>query len=342
MNTSELMSEDFAYILWARKLTGTIIFYACLVFVPIGVFLNIIEIIIFQKNKFKKSTMGYFLSINCGLHVIILTYVTVFNLPAVFRINLTTWSNLTCKAYVFFLRSLYQAYSWLNVVMVGDRLLFILYQNKFKSQKNKRKLSLILMVLLIFVFLCNLPNMFFYVNVIVNNSTNVSTVTKSCIATPLILTIRGLMTIIFRTVLPFILMLFMNTILIYKVIKLKEKLKLKKKLIHDLKFSFTIIVTTLIFLITLIPNSVYVFMAFVFQEDSSNFGRQTYISFLYVFEIMTSSVYLIYYSFNIFIQLAFNSIFRNEFFKVISVFFKQFNNLFQNDFSSTFISKSLK
>lgn len=109
-----------------------------------------------------------------------------------------------------------------------------------------------------------------------------------------------------------------------------------------MKFSFIIIVTTLIFLITLIPNSVYVFMAFVFQEDSLNFRRQSYISFLNVFEIMTSSVYLIYYSLNIFIQLAFNSIFRSEFFKILTAFFKGFNNVVQNDISFTFKSNSLK
>lgn len=224
MNISEITSEDFDYIKWARQLTGTMIFYAGIIIVPIGVLLNIFEIIIFQKEKFKKSTMGYFLSINSGLHVIILIYVITFNFPAVFRINLTTWSNLTCKAYVFFLRSLYQAYSWLNVLMVGDRLLFVLYPNKFKFQKNKCKLSLILLAFLFFVFLSNVPNMFFYVNVLVNNSTNASTVTKSCIAAPLILTIRGLMTILFRTVLPFILMSIMNSILIYKVFNLKKKL----------------------------------------------------------------------------------------------------------------------
>ena len=335
MNYSLTLPEDTAYIAWARQLSFSTIFYVCTIIFPIGVILNIIEIIIFQREKFSKSTMGFFLSIYSSLHIIILIYVTAFNFPSLYRINLTTWSDLTCKAYVFFLRSLYQAYSWLNVIIVGDRLLFIFYPNKFKFQKNKLKISFMLLGFLLFVFACNSPNLLYFVSVRINNSTNVTTFSRTCTAVPIVLTVRGLMTIIFRTVLPFILMFFMNILLIYKVIKSKEKMRLKKKLIHDLKFSFTVIFTTILFLITLIPNSVYVFMAFVFQADTSITRRQTYSAFLFLFEIMTSLVYFLFYSFNIFIQFAFNSIFKNECLRIIANSLKGLNSYIQEENSTS-------
>ncbi|CAF1017414.1 unnamed protein product [Brachionus calyciflorus] len=318
---STVIQEDIAYIAWATKLANSALFYGFIILSPLGVVLNILEIIIFQMKRFKKTLMGFYFTINCVTYVIIIIYMTVFNFSPLYKVNFTNVSDLSCKMYFFFMRSLHQINSSINVVIVADRLLFILYPNKFKFQKNKKIISLILFGLFIFSFACNSPNLFFYLKVSVNPLTN--STTRSCTGDYSSLLSRGIMSILFRTTIPFIIMLIMNIILIYKVLKSKNKMRADKNLSQDLKFSFTVIATTFTFLICLLPNVVYVFISHIFQVDDSIKQRQTYTAYLFALEIMTSLVYFVNYSLNIVIQIIFNNLFKNEFFRILGPLFKK-------------------
>ncbi|CAF1023040.1 unnamed protein product [Brachionus calyciflorus] len=273
-------------------------------------------------------------------------FLASFNLPLHFQLFPMYQSSLTCVVYSFILRVLYQANSWLNVAITTDRLLFILYPNRYKIQKNKKFISLILIGLSFLILILNTPNFFYYLSIIEtkpSSTTNQSLIIEKCTADPDIILIRSLITILFRIVLPFLLMLFMNVILVYKVFKSKNKFRNDKILINDIKFSLTVVASTIVFLVCLLPSGIYVFMHFVSQYDNVIRNEQTTRAFFLLFEVTSSYLYLLSYSFSFFIHLCINSLFRKETKKFLNSLMKIFSkNLVLTELSSNFKSNSKK
>lgn len=323
-NTNVTIGEDYKYILWAIQTTQSILFYLYTIVFPIGIALNSFEIFIFQSIKQQKSTMGYFFTINSVLNIITISYLLVFIPPSTVGIYLHLASDLSCKFYFFFLRVLYQSSSWLNVLITADRLLFIFFSKRFKFQQNKFLLSLVIFIFLLVICCTNIPNFMLNLFVVKSIQANQTVTTIYCTAKSEILIIRDVFSILLRTIIPFILMLGMNLILIIKVNESKKKLK--KQLNQELKFSFTVIFTTIIFLIVLIPNVVYIVLSNIFQYDTTIKQRQTYNAFLVLFETCSSLGFFLNLSFNIFVQLAFNRVFSKETYRLVFRFMKLFNS----------------
>ena len=57
ITTSE---QDAAmYIAWTKSMTLRYLYHATLVLTPIGIFLNITQILVFARKKFQTTTMGF-------------------------------------------------------------------------------------------------------------------------------------------------------------------------------------------------------------------------------------------------------------------------------------------
>lgn len=318
MNTTSL-TENFGYIKWAVATSRDIVFYECFaLFIP-GIFLNIIQIVIFQKRIFKKTTMSFFYTINSIIHIFILIHLLTFGIPIIQNNSLILKSNWGCRIYLFILRTLYQASSWLNVIVSADRLLFVVFSHKYKFQKSIKFWSIILIAILVMIFLVNSPNFWFYIVEIKSNSSLTNqTSSKYCTSNPTAVLFRDIFAIGIRTVIPFILMFVINCILIKKVKESRTKLNQVKKNKQELVFVLTVIVTTFIFLLNYLPNVVWIGLSNYFQNNPSIKNRQTWNAFLFLFEVASSATYFVYYSLNIFIQFAFNSVFRKELMKMFS------------------------
>lgn len=319
MNSSNFNeSEDFVYIEWASTTAKNLLFYVCFtLFVP-GIVLNLVEALIFLRKKFSKTSMGYYYSLNSSLNLIIVIYLFVFCLPMSMGNNLFLYSSWGCRFFYYFLRVLYQSSSWLNVAIVVDRVAFVLFTNRFKFLKNKRFLSLILLAFLTIILLTNITNFWYYLVIIKSNSTNQTRTTKYCSASKTVVYLKDIHSILFRSAIPFTLMLIMNIILIAKVNESKKKLKMT----YEIKFVFTVIATTFTFLFTYIPNVIWTIFQNRFQNDPTVTRRQTYEAFIFLFEMTSSTSYFVNYSLNIFVHMAFNSVFRKEVIRLISEFFR--------------------
>ncbi|RNA03201.1 Neuropeptide capa receptor [Brachionus plicatilis] len=314
------LTENSDYIKWAIETTKSILFYLSISLLPLGIVFNTIEIVIFQMGKFQKTTMGFFFSINSSLNIITILYLLTFVPSATFSIYLHLQSDTSCKVYYFLLRSLYQASSWLNVVITADRLLFILFPNRFKFQKNKKILTIILLGVFGIILILNIPNLMLYRNVILTKQPNSQTLmTIYCTAQPKILIARDILLISMRTFIPFILMLFMNLLLVYKVKKTRDRLKRSHNMRNEFRFVFTVIATTFIFLVIFVPNVIYIVLSDLFQNSQHFQLKQTYSAFLVLFETVSSLGYFANYSLNIFAQFTFNKAFSNQFFFLVRV-----------------------
>ncbi|CAF1040265.1 unnamed protein product [Brachionus calyciflorus] len=322
MNGSFFIAEDYQYIAWAIDLGQSLMFYDSFILFPIGIILNIIEILIFRLQTFTKTTMGFYFSINCVLNISILTFLLIIAILIIFlNMNLMFYSTISCILYFVIMLIIYQSISWLNVIICADRLLFVLYPNKFKFAKNKQILCLILLVMFVMIILVNVPSFFFQLYEIKSNSSisNTTVVTQFCTASFEISTARETLAILWRIIIPFILMFVMN---IFLIVKVKEsKKKFSKNNNQEFRFVFTVIVSTLIFLIILIPNLVLAVYSNYYRVNTSMPQRQTFSAFLFLLEITTANVYLVRYSFDIIFQIIFNSVFRNHVFRIIANLF---------------------
>ena len=53
-------ASDAAYVEWSIEATKSILFYFSLVQVPLAILLNSVQIWIFMRKKFRKSTMSFY------------------------------------------------------------------------------------------------------------------------------------------------------------------------------------------------------------------------------------------------------------------------------------------
>ncbi|CAF0716375.1 unnamed protein product [Brachionus calyciflorus] len=325
MNSSNFtIIEDFDYIFWASSTAKNLLFYSCvLLFVP-GTFLNTLQTLIFLMKIFSKTSMGYYYSINSALNLVIVIYLLIFCMPMSKSNSLFLYNSWGCRLFYYFLRVLYQSSSWLNVAIVADRVVFILFPNKFNFLKKKKFLTLILIAILSIILITNITNFGLNLVIIRNNWTNQTT--KYCSTPGPLVYLRDIHSILFRSAIPFTLMLVMNIILIAKVNESKKKLKMK----YEIKFVFTVIATTFTFLFTYIPNVVWTIFQNRFQNDPSVSRRQTYEAFIFLFEMSSSASYFVNYSMNIFVHMAFNSLFRKEVIRLVFNLFRIRNNQIEN------------
>ncbi|CAF0795483.1 unnamed protein product [Brachionus calyciflorus] len=310
------ITDDYGYIAWASKTGATVVYYLnILVFGP-GILLNIIQILLFQMKKFNRTTMGFYFTINSVINILIIGYLMIYDIPMSQNIVIQLNSDWNCRIYLFLLRIFYQCSSWLNVAVTADRFLFVLFFNKFKFQNNRKILLMILFGILIVIVMVNTPNLLFYIVEVKSNSTQTSS--RYCTAHPTVLLIRDIFAISIRTIIPFILMFFMNIVLIMKVRESKMKFKQSRNMNQEIRFSLTVIATTMIFLITYTPNVIWIALTNNFLNDQSIKQRQTYNAFLFLFEITSSIGYFVNYGMNIFVHFAFNSVFRKEVLRLLA------------------------
>ena len=60
MPTLNLSPEQASYIEWTKRTYIDYLFYAPLIVTPTGVLLNSAAIVVFSRNKFRNSTMGFY------------------------------------------------------------------------------------------------------------------------------------------------------------------------------------------------------------------------------------------------------------------------------------------
>ena len=153
------ITEDNAYIAWASKTGATVVYYLNYVVFGPGIFLNIIEIILFRMKKLNRTTMGFYFTINSVVNILIIGYLMIYGIPMSQNVVIQLHSDWSCRVYLFFLRTFYQSSSWLNVIISADRLIFVLFSHKFKFQNNRKIISMILFGILIGILLVNTPNL---------------------------------------------------------------------------------------------------------------------------------------------------------------------------------------
>ena len=284
----------------------------------IGVPSNLISMVIFASliNK-SKTNMGLLYTLQCIVDLFVaiwIQFATRYSDYASFVFTLAEVNEPLCKVSMFFRRVSVHMSSWMVLISTLDRFLFIF--KKRGCEFLRRKLVLGSFILLTFILLClvNILNLFFYLNS-----------DGYCAASFEILLTSDIISIIFRTYLPFCLMFYLNVKMIRTISKrsllrieneTQKSLQSKTQRHKEHCFTVAVISSDLIFFITHLPITIVGILYDFWTYPSLNDGVEENSSQQSVYDfILMISMNISYLdkAFSIFFYLAFNKIFRAQF-----------------------------
>ena len=316
-------TSDFEFMLWMRSLNINFLYYSTVIILPFGLFFNTLSTIIFLRPRFKKTTNGFNnIIINTVNNLLLMVIFAIYYTQSTGKDVLLT-SIYACTILSFLARLLAQHSSWIYVILVSERLVCVMYPVEYKIFKYK-KLIIAVVVSIVFLFLCGLdsPNLLLYLATTqTNSSANQTLSTMVCTGDALIIRIRDAVVIAFRMVIPFILTILLNIVLVFKLVKIKTQIRSKDSyMLIEYRFAFSIIALNVLFILTLLPNLVALIYLNLAQYDQANLAhtRQVAVANLMLYVGQYISAYN--YSFNFFINLRANGVFRKEFFRLIKMF----------------------
>lgn len=317
---------DEVYLEWLKRIQLDFLFYASTILTSIGILFNMLSILVFLRKSLRSTIMGYFNIILAIFNILVLlAFFTQYFTTSIGK-DSTLISNASCKTIHFVSRVLLHTVSWIQASMAIDRMLRISFSTKFTNIINNRLiLSAILAFLLIFILGLNFANL---TQKLVYNSTSSTSINENqtvtievkCTSTFSFILARDIVSLLMRSILPFLIMLICNSILVKLIISSKRKFKRnngkRSESTKEYQLAFSIIALNIIFLITNVPIAIVLILDNYFSNEfnGSRVSAAIFLLLHYIFGYFGSLNYILTFPIN----LKFNKIFRIEFFKTLS------------------------
>jgi hypothetical protein len=289
----------------------------------LGLIGNVWSFKTYQSSAFDKSSFALYFKVMSLNNLAITLYSLVFLLTVVFHIDLHNQTNFFCQVDIYFSTFLASISNYLLVFITLDRFVRISFPARFKFlDKIEFQITLIFID---YVFNILYPmgyiwNKKFNITVqngslFTNDSSSSIVVNTECIELAGVHKI-DLMVLINSVIVPFALLLLFSLATILGVFRSRIRMAqggasnaLSRR---DIKFAVTSIVLNVTFLALNLPQKIY------FNVNNSRMNTQT----MEVTILLNNFLGLLvnfYYASDFFVQLATNSIFREEFLKVLDL-----------------------
>lgn len=296
-------------------LSNEIDFYYSAIIIPIGIVLNLVTILIFTRDKHKNKSNINLLYIGLSIYDIIALFNSILFvqlLPSI-GIILTDYSAINCVVLNWWRKLMGQAPSWIQVILTFERLANVIYINRFKFFKSKLIVIGILLLVLIVLGVCNLGQIWYYINVNLNVYLNATNQTISsqhkCTALNSASLATDVVNVLLRFLVPFLAMLVMNVVLSRSLIRSKRRtLSWRKSLRRERNYTITIIGFNCLFFVLNLPWAIWYLVSHINQADST--------LDLALFNLLNAVAYSIFYLNNMssfVLNICFNWRFRREF-----------------------------
>ena len=302
-----------------------LLFYSSLTLLPFGLVSNLFSIVIFTRKRFNKGTMGfYYTSISIVNAIEITIGFFIFYTQSLHQ-DVLLYSDLSCKLFLYSLFLFIEMSTWLNLFVTADRMITIAYPNRFKILTNKPKLLKLFLALFLILAIFNIPNLFFQVDVSssFNPLTNQTSTIKHCTSSPLVMRARDFVVLTFRYIVPIFLTSIMNTFLIYKVFKIKNRIRaltsVRNSIKRDYNFAVSVIALNIVFLVSLIPSCIGRIVLNMVRYEETSLILTKEVALARLFSSIGMTITTMDFCFDLLVNLAFNKIFKEEFLK----FFKE-------------------
>ena len=309
--------SNLTYSAYITNLSTNMNRYFVLVSSSIGIPCNIISIFIFARLMRNKSNMGFLYLcqsiIDLCLMVILLLVLRAY--PLLFPYFFYT-SDQLCKFLTYLKRFTAHVSSWMCVLITFDRFIFVLYEQdqRFRFMKKKKNLSLIIMGIFTCLAILDIPNLLF--NLVINEKTGA----LSCTAEFAILFTTDILSTLFRTHIPLILMLVFNFTMLRKIFS-KNRLTYNQSSLKGKEYQFTIAVMAF---------SVYFFVLnfplalFYIFNDVNLYNGALNGDFAATYSFMNSlclNIAFCQQTLSFFMNFAFNKLFRQEILMLLGILF---------------------
>ena len=297
-------------------------FYLNIIFLPLGIFINVIQTYVFcSKSLNSKTRIGFMHSLLSFFNLLQLTFalITQIIFPLYFGINVYEVAKTTCVLLNFAQQMSYVMPSFQQVLISFQFYLSIKFPNSYLAyQKSKTKFFLTTMLLILFAFFGNLEYFFYDLKTepALSNFTNTKSYLNEigCNASFNLLVSSQSLALILRYILPFILLNILNFLIIYQVCK--NQLKLNRSLKSYKDFFLSILIINFGIFIFFLPWST----AIIIQ-----LANKANLNVINAFESSVDYFYKIGYSITFlvcilpfFVYLKFNRLFRKEFFEIFA------------------------
>ena len=276
-----------------------IIITLLVVLIIIGLFGNIISIFIFSDNEFRKQPPAFYLIVASFVNIITLLYLPFTALPVIWPID-----DLACKFFGGIMLASSEYQSFMVSICSIDRLITVFYQFKYLF-KNKIKFQIPLIVILLIVITgLVIPAVYFYDKETTSDNQTLCAFSND---PKLIWAFNYFKTqfILFRTIIPFILMIVSSSLIFWKIRSNKRKvgaLNASQKKAYQL--GKTLIVMDILFCLFRLPTLINT----VINPNGSD--RIVYSLFYSMFVLFAA----VHNAFTFLIFLIFNKAYRKLFF----------------------------
>ena len=253
-----------------KKLTNYIGLPSVLFVTSFGLIFNTISIILFARKALWDTTIGLYnviIMVNCNLVIIINIFI---QLTPTLGNDAILWSDFSCIILFYSSRLTTTFSSWLSVLVTLDRFFRItLWYRVASIKKKKSQFSLIILMFILLTILL-LPNIFYKVVSTSSFSSiaNQTTITKTCQSTPEIETYIDMIKVFVRALIPFMLIIIINSYLIYKLIQIKSKIEKYKISNNEHNYTYSIVALTTFYVISILPLVVSIIMLQIMQRSN--------------------------------------------------------------------------
>ena len=304
-------------------------FIMIMIIFPIGVTLNILQLYVFSKKQLNlKTNMGSMHALLSLFNVIALVNsIFIRQLLPIFKINLKEYTNFGCKLMNFIQRFSLDLPSFQQVLISFMFFMSIKFPMKFIALQNSKKQYLfIILSMIIFAFAENIGYFFFELKLTYSNLTSINETDNAtqlsyeylCYSSFYLTLGTGILDVIFRNFMPFILMFIFNILIVFHIYKNHLKLHKTYKARGHKHFFISIMTINLIFFILYLPWSIaqvivlvqYFFTARIAADIISP-------SSMFFFNIGWWVSYLNYIC-PFFVYIRFNRLFRKELFSLVN------------------------
>lgn len=305
--------ETLNYISYLNGTTFKMNEYFNIVIASIGIPGNLIGIVVFSRLIGRKTNMGLLYTCQCVIDFItmIIILLIIRGSTLFYGSNIMDKYDSICKFTFFMRRFMLNNSSWMAVITSFDRFVFIFYKNRFQFMRSKIKLFAIIITIMFFMALINIPNMFYAISP-----------QQICSANFSITLLSDIISILFRTYIPLTLMVIFYVMMIYKISKTRANNALAKlprghRPRKENQFTIAVISSDVMFFITHFPLSIsyLVYDAYlysgIFSHDPLLAAENVFSLFLII------NISFLDMTFSVFIYFTFNKVFRKEFLNLI-------------------------
>jgi len=311
--------ENQAYAEWIENLTKSLFYYSAVVIVPIGLFFNLIEFLVFRSKDFEKANFGFLMNLSIVSNSFSLVWnFIVYEYLASIGISIESYSWATCSLFLFFSRIFQQMPLYSQALISFLNYLSVTHPAKFIILNKKSNYICMFLLILVVLSLLNVPSSMRSLAPIANSSN------QNCTATDTLYISSIVIHTVLSCLVPIILINFTNYSTVRNLIR--PRVALNFAINNEIRYGRVCALLGLIFFIFNFPLAC-IQITLIIYNYVYEYPADSYTLVTINFSFNCSRVFSwTYYAMGFFLNVSFNKIFRKILFRkfmfALKIFFQ--------------------